>query len=83
MISFVPHSQGTLRWTRDGLFNTTYEVMAVIANNLAFLRDHGMAALGTGIEKRGHFVGGRLFHFPAKIEERGKGGNDRGRFFES
>jgi hypothetical protein len=52
-----------------GLLDATDEVMALIADNLAFLGHHGVAALGTGIKKLLGLVDrGILFELPAEIE---------------
>jgi hypothetical protein len=52
--------------------------MALVADNLAFLGHHGVAALGAGIKKFLGFVGrGVFFKLLAEIEERGKGRDDR------
>ena len=50
--------------------------MAVMADDLAFFRDHGMAALGAGIKKGLHLVVlFLLLVFFSKIQERGKAFN--------
>jgi hypothetical protein len=57
---------------RSGLFDTPNEVMAVVADDLTFFRDHAVAALGTGVKELFRFIG-ILFplDFFADVEERG------------
>jgi hypothetical protein len=51
--------------------------MALIADDLAFFGDHGVAALGTGIKKFLGFVDDRIVFDPtAKIKQRWQGCDD-------
>ena len=52
--------------------------MAGVADNLALLRHHGMAALGAGVKKSRHLVKGhRVFHHLSKFQERRQGCDSR------
>ena len=51
--------------------------MTSVANDFAFLRDHGMAALGACVKKSRHLVEGRrVFHHLSKFQKRWQGCDD-------
>ena len=52
--------------------------MAGVADDLAFLRDHRMAALGAGVKEGGHFIdSGWIFHYLSELKEGRQGSDDR------
>jgi len=69
--------QGKDRWALKAgrLLHTSNKVVAVVADDLAFLGHHAVAALGAGVEKfLGFAVIASLLHLLSEIQERGKRG---------